>query len=85
MHLIVDHVAEFQHVDDTHCCRLVETFTSTTIVQVGTAVTRKACLVGQLVDFLKRCTVEDWSSKVDTQLQASPTKHSFENLTQVHT
>ena len=45
MHLILDHVTELEHVDNTYGRWLVETFTGATVVEVGLTVAGKAGFV----------------------------------------
>ena len=47
MHLVLNHVAEFQHVGHTHRSLLLECLTRTTVVQSGLAVTGKPCFVAR--------------------------------------
>ena len=85
MHLVFNHVAQLQHVSDTHGSHLVEWFASTTIVQLCLAITWQTSLRGPLVQVIQGSTVEDRSSELLAQLLACPTEHGFEDLTQVHT
>ena len=84
MHLVVDHVAELDHVDDTHGCRLVEPVSCSTIPEVGLAIHRHACLLGIFTDVLDGCTVEDRSAELNSEFLSCPTEHGLVNLTEVH-
>ena len=85
MHLVLNHVAEFQHVGHTHRSLLLECLTRTTVVQSGLAVTGKPCFVGPLVQVVQRGTVEDRSSKLHSQILTGTSQNSLEYLTDVHT
>ncbi len=39
VHFIIHHVVQFQHIDDTHRCFLVETIAGFTIIQVSVTIT----------------------------------------------
>src|SRR5690606_26973625 len=41
VHLIVHHVVQFDHVDNTHCCLLVEALTGFTVIEVSVTKFRK--------------------------------------------
>ena len=85
MHLIVNHVAQLQEVSHTHRSRLVETLTSTTIIQVRLTVARNTSFVCPFVQIIQSRTIEDRSSELNVQLTSGPTQHGLENLSQVHT
>ena len=85
VHLVIDHVAQFEHVDHAHCRRLVETFARTAVEEVGAAAARYACLCGVLVDLFERCPVENRRGELQSQFTAGPTEHGFVNLAEVHT
>ena len=78
-------MTKFQEVSHTYSCRLVETFTSTTIVKISFTITRYTSFITPFVEVIDICTIEDRSSKLNTKFFTCPTKHSFENLTKVHT
>ncbi len=46
MHLIVNHMAQFKHVDNTNSCRLIESFACSTIIEVSLSKLGKFCLRG---------------------------------------
>ena len=85
MHFIIYHVPQFQEVGHSYCRRLVETFTGTTVIQVGCTVTRHTGFIGIGVDIVQACTVENRSSEFQSQFFTGPAQYSFENLSQVHT
>src|SRR5689334_17030777 len=85
MHLVVDHVTELQHVDNSNCCGLVEFFTSTTVVEICASELRQAGLGYPLVDLLISSTVENWRCEFHTELQSCPSENGFIDLAQVHT
>ena len=85
MHLVFNHVAEFQHVGDTHCGWLVEAKACFTIVEISTSVARKLSLVGPFAEVVEVSTIEDWSCELHTEFGTSRAEDGFENLTDVHT
>ena len=85
MHLVINHVSQFQHVDHTHGCRLVETFSRSSVIQIGGSESRHTCLVRVFVDIVQRGTIKNRSCKLQSQILSGPTQHGFEYLSQVHT
>ena len=85
VHLVLDHVAQLQHVDHAHSGRLVETVARAAVVQVCLAVAGQPCLVGPFVQVVQTGSVEDRSSKFLAKFAAGPSEHGLEYLTQVHT
>ena len=78
-------MTELEHIADTHCRRLVELLTCTTIVEVGLTEAGKTGLVGPSTKVFEFCTVEDGGSKLDTQLFSGTSQYGLEYLTDVHT
>ena len=58
VHLVFDHVAEFEHVDDAYGSGLVEAFAGTAVVEICLAVAWYACLIGPVVEVVERGAVE---------------------------
>ena len=85
MHLIVYHVVQLDHVDDTNCSLLVEALTGFAIVEIRVAEFRQTGFFDQITDFLYGRTVEDWRGKLHTQLLAGPAQNGFIDLAEVHT
>ena len=85
MHLVVNHVTELDHIDNTHSCRLVEPVTCTTVTEISLTISWKACLICVLTDVAEACTVEDRSAELHTELLTSPSENSLVDLTEVHT
>ena len=85
MHLVFNHVAEFQHVSHTNRCLLVESLTSSAIIKLRRAVARQASLVCPLTQVFEFRTIEDWRSELHAEFLTSCTEHGLENQTQVHT
>ena len=85
MHLVLNHVTELKHVADTHCRRLVETVTGTTIVEICLTETWNTRLVCPCAEVIKLGTVKDWSSELDTEFLTCTAEYGLENLTDVHT
>ena len=67
VHLVVDHVAELEHVDHAHRRRLVEHFARAAVVEVRTAAVRNTRLGRVLVDLVERRTVEDRRCELQAQ------------------
>ncbi len=85
MHLVLDHMAEFEHIDHTHGGGLVETLAGAAVVEVGLSITGNACLVGPFVEVFHRRTVENRGGELLAQLAAGPSEYGLENLSEVHT
>ena len=85
MHLVVNHVAELDHIDHTHCRRLVEPVTCTTVTEICLTVSWKSCLVSILTDVIESSTVEDRSTELHAKLLTCPTENCLVDLTEVHT
>ncbi len=85
MHLVVDHMAQLQHVDHAHGSRLVELLARLAVVQVGATATRNAGLRRIFVDLVERGPVEDRRGELQPQLTAGPAEHGLVNLPEVHT
>ncbi len=84
MHLVLDHVAELEHVDHSHGGRLVETLAGAAVIEIGLSVAGHSGLVGPLVEILEGSTVEDRGGKLLAKLAAGPAKHGLEDLAEVH-
>ena len=84
MHLVIDHVAELDHVDDTDCRILVKPVTCTSIPEMSPAELRETCLVSILAEFVKACTVENRSAELHAELLACPSENCLVNLSEVH-
>src|SRR5512133_3676501 len=84
MHLIINHVAELQHVYNTNGCRLVEPFACATVMQICFSILRNACLVSIFCDLLYSRTVKDRGGKPYTEFLTCPCQNSLIDLTQVH-
>ena len=78
-------MVQFDHVDDSHRCLLVETFAGLTVKQEGMTEFRQACVVDVHIDLIHCCTVEDRSGKTHTQFFTGPSEGGFVDLTEVHT
>ena len=71
VHLVVDHVAQFEHVGHADGGRLVETLARLAVVEVGAAAARDTCLGGILVDLVERSAVEDRRGELHAQLAST--------------
>src|SRR5690554_8237326 len=85
MHLIFHHVAELEHVDDSYRSGLIETFTCSSVVEIGFSECRYFCLVCPYGEVVKRSPVEDGCRKFHSQFFTCPSQHSLEDLSEVHT
>ena len=85
MHLIFNHVTEFQHISHTNSCRLVELFTGTTITKISLTVTRQTGLVCPLIEIFHGSTIKDRSCKLHTQRFSGTSENSFKYLSDIHT
>ncbi len=85
MHLVLHHVAEFQHVNNTHRCRLVKPLAGTAVIQVSLTITGKAGFVCPFIEVIKRGTVENRGCELLAKLTPRPSEHGLENLAEVHT
>ena len=85
MHLVLDHVAELEHVYDTYCGRLVEAFASAAVVKVCLAVAGNTCLIGPFIEVVERSTVEDRCRELLAEFTACPAEYGLEDLSEVHT
>ena len=85
MHLIINHVVKFDHIDNTNCCFLVETISRFTIIQVSMTKLWKTGIVAIFTDLVGSCSVKDWRCKFYSELFACPSKNSLIDLTKVHT
>ena len=57
MHLVVNHVVQFEHVDITDSCRLVETVARLAVVQVGAAIFGQSSFAHISIDLFEGGTV----------------------------
>ena len=85
MHLVINHMTELDHIDDSDCRRLVEPVTCTSIPQICLTISWKTCLVCIFADVIKGGTVEDRRAEFESELCSGPTENCLVNLTEVHT
>ncbi len=85
VHLVIYHVSQLHEVCHTDSRHLVERFAGLTIIELRLAGARKTCFVSPLIQLLQSTTVEDRGSKLNSQFLTSPSEHSLEDLTDVHT
>ncbi len=84
MHLVINHVSQFEHVDHTYRGRLVKTFTGTPVVEIGGAVAGYAGFFSQTVDLILAGTVKYRCRELHSQLLAGPSQYALIYLTEVH-
>ena len=84
MHLVINHMTEFDHIDDTDSSELVEPVSCSTISEVSAAISRKSGLICVSTDFIKACTVENRCTELDSKSLACPSEDGLVNLTEVH-
>ncbi len=84
VHLVINHVAELEHVDHTYRSELVETVARFTVVEVSLTKARQLRLLDIFLDLRLAGTVEDRRTELHAQLLARPTKDGLEDLAQVH-
>src|SRR6476660_3977129 len=85
MHLIIDHVVKFDHIDNANCCLLVETFTGFPIIQICMTVSRNSSLVAVISNFINSGTIKNRRRELHSQFLSRPSKNSFIDLPKVHT
>src|SRR6187401_1132868 len=85
MHLIINHVVKFDHIDNTNRCFLVETISRFTIIQVRMTKHWDTGLLAIGTDLVGGCSVEDWRCKFHPELFSRPTKNCFIDLSKIHT
>ena len=85
MHLVLNHVAELEHVGHTDRCLLVELLTGGTIIQLGGTIAGQACLVRPLAEVIQLGAIKDRRSELHTELTACRTENGLKHLTDVHT
>ena len=85
MHLVVNHVTQFDHIDDTDCSILVEPVSCTTVSKMSSSEPRKACLICIITDRVNAGTVENRCTELDAQFGTCPSENGLVNLTEVHT
>ena len=85
MHLVFNHVTQFQHVGHTYSSLLLERLSRTTIVQSSFAITRQTCFISPCVQVVQRSSIKDRSSKLNAQLLSCTSQYGFKDLTNVHT
>ncbi len=85
MHLVVDHMAEFDHVDDADGRRLVEPVSCSSVPDVGLSESWKIGLVGVLVDLVELCSVENRGRELQSEVLSGPAEDGLVDLSQVHT
>ena len=84
MHLVVNHMAEFDHIDHTYGCRLVKVVAGDSVTEFGLAVFWNACLVSVLADVLDAGTVENRGAELQAELCAGPAEYGLVDLAEVH-
>ena len=84
MHLILNHVAEFQEVGDTYRSGLVKLLSGLTVIEVSRAKTWQTCLVSPFLQIFKMGSIEDRSSKFHAETLTCSTENGLENLAEVH-
>src|SRR5450759_1357961 len=84
MHLIVNHMAQFKHVYNAYCCRLVESFACATIIEVSFSELGKFCLFGVFSDLSYCSTIENWCREGKSKFLSGPPKNSLVDLSKVH-
>src|ERR1700754_2003978 len=72
VHLIINHVMQFDYVNDPYRCFLVEAIPCFTIIKVSVTETRQTSLLDMFSDLFNSSTVKDWSSKFHTKLLTGP-------------
>src|SRR5215204_4165785 len=85
MHLIINHVVKFDHIDNTNCCLLMKTISCFTIIQVSMTKHWNTCLLAIRTDLVSSGSVKNWRCKFYSQLFTCPAKNSFIDLAKVHT
>ena len=85
VHLVFDHVAEFEHVDDAYGSGLVEAFAGTAVVEICLSVAGYACLIGPVVEVVERGAVENRGGEFLAEFASGPSEYGLENLSEVHT
>ena len=84
MHLVLHHVAEFQHVDHADSGRLIKAVAGASVVKISLAITRNSGLVGPFVEVVERRAVKDRGGEFLAELTSGPSEYSLENLSEVH-
>ena len=85
MHLIVNHMAELDHIDHTHGRRLVEIISGAAVTESGLTELRNTCLLGIVANLIDACTVEDRGTEFHTQFLTGPSEYCLVDLAEVHT
>ena len=67
VHLVIDHVAQLDHVDHADSGGLVEPVTGAAVAQAGLAISGHAGLVGVVADILDAGAVEDRSAELESE------------------
>ena len=78
-------MTEFDHIDDTNSCRLIEPVTCTTVSKHCLAISWHPCFVGIIAYFIDIGTVKNRSTELKAKFRTCPAEHCFINLTKVHT
>ena len=80
MHLILDHVTELEHVDNTYGRWLVETFTGATVVSgmLTVAGRESGCHIHELISSLMHRRKS--ALRISRQFAAGPAEHGLEYL-----
>ena len=84
MHLVIDHVAELDHVDDTDSGILVEPVTCTAVPEMSPSESRQPCLVSVFAELVDARTVENRGAELDTENLSGPSENSLVDLAEVH-
>src|SRR5690606_13735926 len=84
VHLVVHHMAQFQHIDDPHGGRLVETLSGAPVVEVGMSESGNPCLIGQFVDLVQGGPVKDRGRIFLPQFLSGPAQYGLIDLSDVH-
>ena len=72
MHLVLHHVAEFQHVDHADGGRLIKAVAGASVVKISLAITRNSGLVGPFVEVVERRAVKDRGGEFLAELTSGP-------------
>src|SRR5688572_10043999 len=85
MHLIINHMVKFDHINNSHGCFLVETVSRFAIKQVSMTHHRDTGFSTIVCDLISSSPVEDWCSEFHPEFLTGPAKNGFIDLSQVHT
>ena len=95
MHLVINQVTQFQHINYADSCRLVKTFTCSTVIEICFTEIRNTCstcCTGNFISFtcffrniFQRSTIKNRCSIVLAEFFSCPAQYCFVNLSDVHT